>query len=599
MKISIAQLRAAALAAACTIAPAGAAVAQDDIGGAIIQGLFGTPGGWQGGVQGAEGSWGTPEWVPGQPGIIPQVIDGLGRQPQPTQNYYYDDGYNYNNNNRVYRPSQPAAPPPPPPVTPKKNAVPVKPLTPVANRVSANVFWMSPQDARSAIQDGQADIDDRDIANKDINRGEATDALNDPSNLKINAPDDLSPQDKARIAGKVGGEGKFDANDKQKMLDAGYTPEAIEHMEEISEATRAQNEFVASAKDGEATQAQKNAARDAIERVYGPNSPEANRAVDNLDQIGTDSGVINFIKNMDPGNPPPPTGPDVWICVLPTLPGNTVIPLSSNTAVVGANMPVPGGKPAFVNCSLAEALGLPAGMGPVPDSDAKLVTEGVLLMNNTDTTVNYVVNNTAFSMAAGYSQALPSGTKWVVSFDKGNGAGTGKYTLSDGTYAFDTNGGGWELYSQTFKIEIDNSQNGGEFNYVLNNTAQAAAAGQKKEHSGKYPFIVRFDRGDGEIKQKKLLKGVYSVGIDVADNTFDLFSAERDNTTSIVGNKPSSPPGASSSLNLFGNSGGGSSGRLNLFGTSASERRFDNAPWQATDIHGGRRPPLLGSGGGQ
>ncbi len=90
---------------------------------------------------------------------------------------------------------------------------------------------------------------------------------------------------------------------------------------------------------------------------------------------------------------------------------------------------------------------------PAPDStnasDAG-VASGLLLVNPEDTQspVNYQLNGQPFELQPGYNQQLGGPSTWVIEFDRGNGNGLARYTLTDGTYLFTLTDAGWELYLQ-------------------------------------------------------------------------------------------------------------------------------------------------------
>jgi hypothetical protein len=62
----------------------------------------------------------------------------------------------------------------------------------------------------------------------------------------------------------------------------------------------------------------------------------------------------------------------------------------------------------------------------------------------TGVTLNYTLDNQAFNLASGSTQEI--GRQVVIAFDRGNGLGTARYTLSDGVYTFAAAAdGGWDL----------------------------------------------------------------------------------------------------------------------------------------------------------
>ncbi len=191
----------------------------------------------------------------------------------------------------------------------------------------------------------------------------------------------------------------------------------------------------------------------------------------------------------------------------------------------------------------AELLGIPLGVGePIANTDSdirKRVKDGVLIMNPKEnaTSIEYVLANQQYSIAPGYSQPLPSEKSWVIRFDRGQGQGEASYTLAAGTYTFESTAKGWDLFSRTFEVTIDNSGNDSPFNYVADNTAAEVAGGQRRTHSSKYPILIRFDRGNGgkEVAKKVLdKKSSLQVGVSHGDGLWDLFPGDAANASQLA-----------------------------------------------------------------
>jgi hypothetical protein len=308
-------------------------------------------------------------------------------------------------------------------------------------------------------------------------------------------------------------------------------------------------------------------------------SPATSTAVDaTLDDIGVSSTIHQALLAATPNTTTLPTGADNLLVLLPTLPTGTVVSLGSGMVLIGGGSEEDG--PSISTGSVAEATGLPIEGTPAPDNASNVVTSGTLLLNQSDVEVNYVVNGKSYSMQSGFSQPLGAGATWVIEFDKGDSQGTAKYTLKPGTYAFEATDKGWELYRQSYSATIDNTSSPIAFNYVLNNEAQVLAAGEKKEHTGDYPLIVRFEDGAGDFKQKKLAKGTFQVGIDIATNTLELLDGSTPRTEIA-----SSAPDAKT--NLFGASAPGKP--TELFGKKAARLNRDDAPWHISETRASRK----------
>ncbi|HVC92815.1 MAG TPA: hypothetical protein VND64_03945 [Pirellulales bacterium] len=230
-----------------------------------------------------------------------------------------------------------------------------------------------------------------------------------------------------------------------------------------------------------------------------------------------------------------PTG-TVRLVYNPSMDFGTAIVLDDNIVMVG-NRGRGGVKIGKGNA--AEALGLSVIAGdPVDDAEGQPVRGGALLINpkKSGATVRYVVNGDAYVMEPGMSQALPSGTRWVVAFDRGGSVGSAKYTLAEGTYQFAPTDDGWDLYQRRFDVTIDNARNPKDFHFVLDTQRLVVRAGQTKTISSKYPIMLQYDRGNStKVASKKLnFSGTVEVAINEADNLWDLFP-EEGNKKKVVG----------------------------------------------------------------
>lgn len=287
------------------------------------------------------------------------------------------------------------------------------------------------------------------------------------------------------------------------------------------------------------------------------------------------SELIRILLTAVPGYDVIPAGNDVTIALVPGLAAGVVIPLGNATALVGQGC-VPCDLVVGTG-SVAAAAGAAVAIGsPVPESDAQDVASGVVIRNpKTNPSLGYNLNSQQFTIGAGYVQTLPTGQTWVVEFDRGGSHGTGKYGLTSGTYDFTpTQDHGWELFQQTFKLTLDNSQNRAEFHFVLNNAAQVVGPRQKLEFTSEFPLVVRFDNGNKEVKQKTLESGTYKVAV-TSENTLDLFAPEAVAPPVAAGGLP---PGLKLFANpfmttpklAFGTTPAGSGSGVSLFGPEAS-----------------------------
>jgi hypothetical protein len=214
----------------------------------------------------------------------------------------------------------------------------------------------------------------------------------------------------------------------------------------------------------------------------------------------------------------------------PSLPEGDMVFADNGSIVVGTGGE---GEISMVSMPVADLLGISVGVGePVPEAPGdvtKRVKDGVLIMNPVEngTALEYVVANTNYKMEPSFTQHLPAGRTWVIEFDRGEGKGTAKYTLSDGTYAFGSSDNGWELFKWTLSVVLDNGGNDSEFHYNVDNTQAVLAAGESKTHTSAYPIFLRFDRGNGKESQKMVVarKAFYNVGVDPGDGMWEMFVA--------------------------------------------------------------------------
>ncbi len=63
-----------------------------------------------------------------------------------------------------------------------------------------------------------------------------------------------------------------------------------------------------------------------------------------------------------------------------------------------------------------------------------------------DKPIDYLLNGQPFSIKPGQSQKFKHDRDWIVDFDRGNGKGTGKYSLKATSYKFKMTDNGWELF---------------------------------------------------------------------------------------------------------------------------------------------------------
>lgn len=279
----------------------------------------------------------------------------------------------------------------------------------------------------------------------------------------------------------------------------------------------------------------------AIAQGIGLAAAELQAFVDLIAQIAINQQLIDWLMATLPGVGNVPFGPDIPIVLVPGLPEGLMMPLDGGPVMIG--MGAPGDAVMLGTGNPAEVAGLPVavfGAEPVPAGGP--VTAGqIILGNRAEETINYNLNQQPFQMQKGYEQTLPTGTTWVVEFDRGGNFGMARYQLSEGTYYFTATEKGWELFRMKFNAALDNTGNTFAFNYVVDNQQQTLAAGESQTLTGIYPTVVRFDSG-GQEKQRRLDNGSYKVALG-DDGKFDIYAA-----ASVISPQPAQLAPASSAL---------------------------------------------------
>jgi len=176
---------------------------------------------------------------------------------------------------------------------------------------------------------------------------------------------------------------------------------------------------------------------------------------------------------------------------------------------------------------VAEALGHRIGRGsPLPGNQSELVRSGVVVINPTQAKVRFVFGSHDVTLEPGYQQTFSA--EGVISFDRGAGKKTARYTLKPGTYEFEVTTDGWNLRSKRYAIVVSNEGNLEPFHYIIQGEQVSLAPDEQKTHESSYAILVRFDRGDGSATRQIRWddsQGTVQVAINPADNLWDLFAA--------------------------------------------------------------------------
>lgn len=262
--------------------------------------------------------------------------------------------------------------------------------------------------------------------------------------------------------------------------------------------------------------------------TYTSTDLQTGEFADKPGSFGKPGGFGELPPYGQPGQPVRlPSGP-VNLVYHPKLPDRQVVVVNVQTVMIGT-----GGLGSFrmERGYVAEALGHKIGQGtPMSENQSELVRSGVVVVNPTHAKVRFVFGRHEVVLEPGYQQAL--GGQGEISFDRGGGEGTVRYTLEPGTYEFEVGENGWDLHSKTYEVTVSNEGNVEPFNYIVQGQQASLGPDEKATHTSKYPILVRFDRGDGSaIKQIRWEKGqgILQVAINPADNLWDLFvSSEMD-----------------------------------------------------------------------
>lgn len=247
-----------------------------------------------------------------------------------------------------------------------------------------------------------------------------------------------------------------------------------------------------------------------------------------IGQLIRNRTLVNILRGARPGVRRIPAGNGVVIVRVPGMNRGTVTPLGPGAVLMGSG-PTRGGRSAgpssitVGNVSRAAGLGMTSA-NPIKDATDQ-TSRGVVLLNMNDNPISFVVDDRqTLTLQPQHFQAFLEGKQGVVSFDRGNGE-TARYTVTEGTYEFTATEKGWELYRKTYKATIDNSENPNDFQFVLGTQKQIVPAGQAKEFTSPYVLAIRFDDGQGQVREKRLMSGEFKVATSSSDGALDLFAA--------------------------------------------------------------------------
>jgi hypothetical protein len=292
---------------------------------------------------------------------------------------------------------------------------------------------------------------------------------------------------------------------------------------------RAFTRLVQSSEEGDATSAQFDEVRDALDKLAVVDE-QAGQLIGALDEVETWIKIQELIDDAEPDTGAAKALPKGRVKLIknPNLSVGTAVVLNGTTVMVGNRGQ---GGVEITRGSAPEALGLPViNDDPLPDAEGAPQRSGTLIMNPRQhgETIRYVLNGEEYIMRPGTSQRLRTGRNWRIEYDRGANAGVSEYTLSDGTYVWTPTERGWQLYKQRYDVTIDNTRNLRDFHFVVNDEPMVVRAGHARKITNRYPLVIEYDRGNGSERVAKSVNfsGNIEVGVNAQDNLLDLFAEQ-------------------------------------------------------------------------
>jgi hypothetical protein len=141
-----------------------------------------------------------------------------------------------------------------------------------------------------------------------------------------------------------------------------------------------------------------------------------------------------------------------------------------------------------------------------------------------------MIDGASHTLAAGSLEELSISANCVVEFDRGTGGATGRYTLASGYYRFGIADKGWELYSESCEVTLDNRGNEAAFYYLRDGRQESVPARGTRKLSDKFPIKVSFDRGNGGEPAKRSLDQngcTYRIGLRNDSDGLDLIPSSK------------------------------------------------------------------------
>jgi hypothetical protein len=477
---------------------------------------------------------------PQRPDPAIQIIDGIFKTlqqldqppprpprppyPQPYPNQYYVPP----------RPPVQPAPPPPKLVEPLKNKVAPQPTQPLKN--ASPLALVEKCDAK-LIRDLQAQVDSVVL--------DATVGVQEQINLR-------KPPVESLVAAVGGGKTLSEQQlmlDRARMGDVGFLVLATagdnsaeaEQLRQYAYAVQSLKEVEAAARQGTLNNPMRRQLVDAL--FTGGFIASTAPVMPLFNMFDMANGVAGIVSNSQPNAP---IGPLSTLLFVGNMPASQVLFLGGGAALVGT-----GGESEGViltSGSLGQAVGMNSAAGsPVPDDDNDPLLAGTIIKNTGPSEVNFVVGSKRASLDPDQAKIYTVSEGDMIEFYKSEDAKKTRYKLEDACYEFRQSASEWGLFKVSYSITIDNSENAADFRFVAVNKQSLVKAGKKETIQSSHPIVVRFDNGNDEVKQKRLSKGTFKVGMN-SKGHLDLYAEE-----DVQPPAPAQEVIQNESINLFGN----------------------------------------------
>lgn len=476
-----------------------------------------------------------PTPTPPKPDIgleIAKEIIGALTQPPPRPPRPYPGRPNY-----IYPQPSPqpkiVSPPKPKPVEPLKNQVTTQPLKPLSNVIPLS---LAKKADRRLVVDMLKQVDH--VA---FEANEGLKAILDARLPPL--PDLVSSVAKGRTL-----EEQQRILEQAKAGDAGFielatagdpSPEA-EMLRDYTRAASALNKVVDAAKQGKLNNTLRQQFLHSLE-AGGFNTKE--EFVSPFFAMLDNANDVAYV--LSKAQPNAPSGPLDCILYVGNMPQSEVILLGGGGCLVGTGGETSGVILADANLGQALDMNIAAG-SPVPDDDGDAVFQDAVITNTGSTEVNFVVNSDRAKLLRGATKSFPVLSSSRIEFFPSESAAKKAFRLEKASYEFRLSEGSWGVFKVRYTVTLDNSENSTDFRYVSENEHATLKAGKSSQISSPYPVVIRFDDGTGDVKQKRLTKGVFKVGL-TSSGSFELYAAEN-----VSSPKPLADLIAETSVDLFG-----------------------------------------------